>query len=396
MTAKMKHPPLMTKLLTLIVLMSLLSACGSIPDIQPFANATANMATALNKGFAHTENQLAVLQAENPDLEDQARATLGELRKRWRPSKEAINALVAYTDSLAALANAGNTGKEAANKLTDSFQGLYNAVAQLVPLPGLPAGVATAFNAIGAINGVIARMRAKHALKEAAEEAAPAVKTIADVLAANFAELGNLSQAAGNAAWAAYGNKHHGVLDYHQTLIDNETTITSILSRMNRYYGLPGEVRVKAERVRQANQNGTGNADAQRILNSLGPALDEVLKQLAALDPELANPIPAGQVIKTLEARQKELLAKSKSDRDELNRIDSEYQAVTARMVAIDDATRSGAELFAKGQEAVKAWSKAHEDLKLALEKKQSLTFRELESIVREIIDMFSKEKTNG
>ena len=303
---------------------------------------------------------------------------------------------MAYTDSLAALANAGNTGKEAANKLTDSFQGLYTAVAQLIPLPGLPAGVATAFNAIGAVNGVIARMRAKHALKDAAEEAAPAVKTIAEVLAANFEELGNLSQAAGNAAAAAYRNKHHGVLDYHQTLIDNETTITSILARMNRYYGLPADVRAKAERVRQANQGGTGNADSQRILNSLGTALDDVLKQIAALDPGLTNPIPAGQEVKTLEARQKELLAKSKTDRDELSRIDPEYQAVTARILAIDDATRSGADLFAKGQEAIKAWSNAHEDLKLALEKKQSLTFRELESIVREIVDLFSKEKTNG
>src|SRR6185369_3941805 len=198
--------------------------------------ATADMATALNKGFAQTVDHVSVLQAENPDLEDQTKATLSELRKRWKPSKEAINALVAYTDSLAALANAGKTGKEAANKLTDSFQGLYTAVAQLVPLPGLPEGLATAFNAIGAVNGVIARMRAKHALKDAAEEAAPAVKTIADVLAANFEQLGNLSQAAGKTAKAAYKNKHHGVLDYHQALVANETTITSILSRMNRYY----------------------------------------------------------------------------------------------------------------------------------------------------------------
>src|SRR5215211_501653 len=235
----MNNALLKTKLVTLLVISSLLCACTSIPDIQPFANATATMATALNKGFAHTENQLSVLQAENPDLENEAQKSLAELRKRWKPSKEAINALVAYTDSLAALANAGKTGKEAANKLTNSFEGLYNAVAQLIPIPVLPGAVKTAFDAIGAVNGVIARMRAKKALKEAAEEAAPAVKTIAEVLAANFQELGNLSQAAGNAAAEAYRNKHHGVLDYHQTLVDNETAITSILARMNRYYGLP-------------------------------------------------------------------------------------------------------------------------------------------------------------
>lgn len=391
----MKHPLIKAKLVTIVVMCSLLCACTSIPDIQPYADATANLATALNKGFAHTENQLSVLQAENPDLEGQAKATLDELRKRWKPSKEAINALVAYTDSLAALANAGKTGKEAANKLTSSFEGLYNAVAQLVPIPGLPAGVATAFNTIGAVNGVIARMRAKKALKEAAEEAAPAVKTIADVLAANFQDLANLSAAAGHAAAAGYRNKHHGVLDYHQTLVDNETTITSILSRMNRYYGLPAATRAKAERVRQAN-NGTGAAEARRILEKLPEVMNGVFFQIVALDPGLPSEIPADQTVKALEARQKELLAKSKVNRDELSRIDPEYQAVTAKLVAIDDATRSGAQLFSKGQEAIKAWAKSHEDLKLALEKKQGLTFRELVSIVQEIVDGFSKEKTNG
>ena len=392
----MKHPLLKAKLITIVVMCSLICACTSIPDIQPYADATANLATALNKGFAHTENQLSVLQAENPDLELQAQTTLIELRKRWKPSKEAINALVAYTDSLAALANAGKTGKEAANRLTSSFEGLYNAVAQLVPIPGLPAGVQTAFNAIGAINGVIARMRAKRALKEAAEEAAPAVKTIADVLAANFQELANLSAAAGNAAAAGYRNKHHGVLDYQQTLVDNETTITSILSRMNRYYGLPAEVRAKAERVRQANNNGTGAAEARVILEKLPAAMNGVFFQIVALDPGLPNEIPADQTVKALAARQKELLAKSKVNRDELSRINTEYQAVTAKLVAIDDATRSGTQLFGKGQEAIRAWAKSHEDLKLALEKKQGLTFRELVSIVQEIVDAFSKEKTNG
>ena len=393
----MKHPLLKAKLVTIVVVCSLLCACTSIPDIQPYADATANLATALNKGYAHTENQLSVLQAENPDLDSQAKDTLQELRKRWKPSKEAINALVAYTDSLAALANAGKTGKEAANKLTSSFEGLYNAVAQLVAIPGLPAGVTTAFNAIAAVNGVIARMRAKRALKEAAEEAAPAVKTIADVLAANFQELANLSAAAGNAAAAGYRNKHHGVLDYHQTLVDNETTITSILSRMNRYYGLPAGERAKAERVRQANSNGTGAEDARVILEKKLPEqMNVVFFQIVALDPGLPSEIPADQTVKTLEARQKELLAKSKVNRDELSRIDPEYQAVTAKLVAIDDATRSGAQLFSKAQEAIKAWAKSHEDLKLALEKKQGVTFRELVSIVREIVDAFSKEKSNG
>ena len=392
----MKHPQFKAKLITIVVLSSLLCACTSIPDIQPYANATASMATALNKGFAHTENQLAVLQAENTDLQVEARTTLIELRKRWKPSKEAINALVAYTDSLAALANAGKTGREAANKLTSSFEGLYNAVAQLLPLPGLPAATSTVFNAIGAVNGVIARMRAKKALKEAAAEAAPAVQIIAEVLGANFKELENLSKAAGNAAAEAYRNKHHGVLDYHQTLVNNETTNTSILSRMNRYYGLPAEVRAQAERVKQANANGTGNADAHRILDNLPRALARVLSQIVALDPALPSHIAEDQIVRTLEARQKELLAKSKTNRDELARIDPQFQAVTARVIAIDDTTRSGSDLFGKGQEAIKAWARAHEDLKLALEKQQGLTFRELESIVREIVEIFSKEKPNN
>ena len=230
----MKHSSLMARLVTVVIMGSLLLACTSIPDIQPFANATANLATALNKGYAQTEDQLSALQAEyaasnDPEKKKKVTDTLTELRKRWKPTKEAINALVAYTDSLNALAQAGKTGKEAANKLTDSFSGLYNSVAQLVPLPGLSAGVETAFKAIGAINGVIAKMRARHALKDAAEDAAPAVQVIAEVLAANFEELDKLSQSAGIAADDAVQDNHSVVLNYHKTLVDSGERTTVVL-----------------------------------------------------------------------------------------------------------------------------------------------------------------------
>jgi DNA repair ATPase RecN len=379
------------KLLAISMICTLLSACTSIPDIQPFADATANMATALNKGYSQTESQLATLQAENSDLEQQAKDRLETLRKRWKPTKEAINALVAYTDSLAALANAGKTGKQAAQKLTDSFQGLYNSVAQLVPLPGISAGVQSAFHAIAAVNGVIAKMRARKALKEAAEDAAPAVETIARVLGENFAELENISRAAGNAAAEGFSNKHSGLINYQQTLVDNDTRITAILARMNRYYGLPAATRAQAETVRQKNGNGTGAADAATILSKLPIAQQAVLDQIKVLDPGSPANLLASDpnVVQKLEVRQKELLALSKGYRDELARIDSDYKTVTAKLVSIDSATRSGTDLFTKSQEAIKAWAKAHNDLKLALEKKQGITFRELESIVREIAEAF-------
>ena len=386
---KMKSTLISAKLVVVLLVSALLSSCTSIPDIQPFADATANLATALNKGYGQTENQLATLEAENAALKVAANAKLTELRARWKPTKAAINALVAYTDSLAALAKAGKTGQEAANKLTDSFTGLHNAVSQLLPLPALSPVVLNAFQGIAAVNGIIAKMRARRALKEAAEDAAPAVETIAEVLAANFAELENINGAAGTAAADAVEQKYSVVLNYHKTLVANDIRIVKVLSLINAYFGVPSDHFERAQKEKLAGNN----AAATAILKAIPGQQQQILEQIKPLDPQ----IPAGlaatdaNAVSTLEDRQKELLDKSKRYREELSRIDPEYQKVMARIVSIDNGTRGGKELFTKSQEAIKAWAKAHNDLKLALEKKQGLTFRELVSIVREVIDTFDK-----
>lgn len=396
----MKRLFVTTKLVAVILTITLVSACTSIPDIKPFADATAALSTALNKGYLHTESQLATLQSENPDLEDEAKNTLEELRKRWKPTKEAMNALVAYTDSLAALADAGKTGAESAKKLTDSFEGLYNAVGKLAPLPGISIGVKTAFEAIAKINGAIARMRARRALKDAAEDAAPAVQVISIVLAENFKELERLSKSAGIAASAAVHHKNQGLIDYHQTLLDNDVRINGILSRINRYFGKPIELHARADKARRENQNGNGNARAAAILASLDADRAQILEQLKRLDPGLPSglSIRDPNIIKILEARQKELLALSKSYLDERNRIGAQFKGSSDRIVTIDDTTLTGDHLFTKSQEAITAWAKAHADLKLALEKKQAISFREFLTIVKEIVDLYDKEgdKVNG
>ena len=381
------------KLIAVVTLIALLAACAEIPDIKPFADATANLATASDKGYRQTEAQLATLQAENPDLTDAAKKSLNELRTRWKPTKEAMTALVSYTDSLSALADAGNSGKEAAKRLTDSFEGLYGAVGQLMPLPGLSTGVKTAFDAIGAVNGAIAKMRARNSLRDAAEDAAPAVQVVAKVLAENFVSLEQLSRSAGTAGAAAFENKNHVLLDYHQALLENDTRITKILSLMIRYYGLPNAIRVQAESARQANAGPAGNTAAGAILAKLPESQKEVLDQIKTYDPGIPANLQANdpELVKKLEARQKELLEASNSYRAELKRIDPDYQIVAAKIVSIDNATRSGSVLFGKNQEAIKAWAKAHNDLKVALEQKQSLSFRELVSLVKEIADTFDK-----
>jgi DNA repair ATPase RecN len=120
---------------------------------------------------------------------------------------------------------------------------------------------------------------------------------------------------------------------------------------MNRYYGLPAELRAQAERVRLANVNGTGDADATTILAQLSVKHQEVLDQIKTLDPGIAPDLKVdANTVKTLEVRQRELLAASKGYREELNRISPEYQSVTAKIVSIDNATRSGRDLFTKSQ----------------------------------------------
>lgn len=335
-----------TQSIVLMMIVLMVSSCRiSIPAVKPLADNTAKMSTAIGTAYTNTETLLA-----QTDIDDKK---LKELEKAWEPTKKALVALVAYSDSLAALADAGAKGKEGAQALADSLNSLIGAVQPIASIPTIPATVVNAFKAI---NSIVASMRARKALKEAVGDAEPAIETISEIITYNLKELKNINETAGTKILTDLRLKNQGLSNYYESLsVDNNRTmqiLTLILDYQNK-----------------------------RDL--------EVLNQIKKLDPAL--PMSASDV--DLEKRQKQLIDRGKELRMEFDRIDPEYKIFKAKENEVEDTKLKGNQVLGKSVLAVEAFSKAHSELKTALNTKSRLTIAELVSIVEEIAEIYKKEE---
>ncbi len=182
----------MKRAIPVILLSGLLSACG-IPDLKPFSDATAEMATVLKQGF---ERARATLGEATDTASDSAafKAHLLDLDKRWEPTRKALSSLVAYSDALAAVAEAGKKGKETMGQVTGALNDLSVAVGAL-PIAGAGKTI------IDAVGAKIIEMQAAKDIRKAVDKAAEAVDLMAPLLEKNFADLRKIHLAAA-AAWA--------------------------------------------------------------------------------------------------------------------------------------------------------------------------------------------------
>jgi hypothetical protein len=158
----------------LIFLTTLLGACAT-PNLQPFADQTSNLASAV-----------AVEQKQIAAGWDFLTATLDAKQKEpymseqtlFTQSATAINHLlqqaVAYSDRLAELAAAGEKGADAASSLIDT-------VTKFGAAAGIPGVLVTeaAGKVLKEISEVATRIQAQKTLEKATSEAQPAVESLA-------------------------------------------------------------------------------------------------------------------------------------------------------------------------------------------------------------------------
>jgi hypothetical protein len=159
----------------LIAVLSLSAGC-SLPNLKPFATATQELRESVRETQLQVQGNLNALARQDAQFKPFA----GEFAETWQIRLDLLDALLDYSASLAALAEAGQEGKAAAAALGDSLGRLADAAGQ--------AGIIarTAIDVGGIVYNVIATVRAAGAIEDAVLAADPAIQDIAANLDKDF------------------------------------------------------------------------------------------------------------------------------------------------------------------------------------------------------------------
>lgn len=321
-------------------------ACASIPDVQPFATQTTRMSTAIGSGYAHTETLLleTAYGRENQNRQ--------KLQDDWKESRRALNAIVEYSDALAALADAGAKGSEAAGSVADAVNG----IASVLGLGSIPARFVTAFQAI---NEEIAKIRARNDMKDAVDAAQPAIALFANIIAEKLTALAELNDTAGEEILTQHAAAHQNLTNYYESLVRVDEYVIEHLTLILDYR-LTGDIE---------------NLNPPRGDRS---ELDPRFVQTA----QIANEEERLAAVTRLET---EFLRRSKALRAEIARYEGPYRAIQAQDNRIVTLRNNGTGIMNRGQAAVRAWATAHSKLRVTLNKKQRLNIAQFAAVVGEV-----------
>lgn len=175
--------------LAAIGLLLVTAACGSLPDATPFFQSTVHLRSAIAAAGTAVDSELRAT--------DVLRESADRLAPEWAKNVSAADALVAYSESLVAITDAGNSGGESARALANSLNGLAAGVGIAAPSA---AAVSTATDIAAFLYQQIALVRASRNLQEALSTAQPAVDQIAKLLGANIKSMEVILVTAADAA----------------------------------------------------------------------------------------------------------------------------------------------------------------------------------------------------
>lgn len=262
----MRTAPFAPAWLACVALTLLLAACGTIPDLTPFADATSAVATGVHATHESLRGRLDEL-----GLAREADA----FSEQWAERLRAADALVEYADSLAAIASAGHSGRQDALALAGSLQGLLNVVEVWSPLSEVVVGVGVE------LATALAEVRAAAALEDALDAADPVVAAIADIIEKDLdrfaAVFPGLADAARGSAIRRHGERHGTDRARYNVML---TTRSKLADR----------IAVNVQRWAEKGRLPDGETSMEALLGRLA-ALDRILvveqAKVAALDAEL-------------------------------------------------------------------------------------------------------------
>jgi hypothetical protein len=362
------------RLIPVALVLSLTIACR-IPDLKPFSDATMEMATVLKEGFERARGALTAA-AETAGDQDAFTKQVRELDDHWTPTRKALSALVAYSDSLTALAEAGKKGPETMAKLTGAVKELGDAVG-LIPLGG------TATKVVELVGAKIIEMQAERDIRKAVGKAAEAVDIVAPVLKDNFTDLRRIHGAASR-SWEARVLEQSSILrNYYESLTADEQRLQYVLNLIIDYGSSPARLRMRAALARAKGDQ----AGAARLEAGIAQDQADLLRRLKESDAGFAAMnLGTNDVTTKVEGRQQELMTLIAARRNEIGVLEAKYQQATVDLNKLRDARATGDRVLQKGADAIGAWQKAHHSLQATAEGQQSRpSISDLLSIVKEI-----------
>ena len=165
---------------TVAVLAAALSAgCGTIPDLKPFADATADIQT----GFDALGTEYSALIP--PERDCPGRRCKDQFVEDWTHRANAVKSVATYSASLAQIADAGRNAEQSAEKVTGAAQSLLGA---------LGAAPLSAPVIAAAKKGLteLAKARALRSLDHAIDMAHPIIAEVVDTFDQDLAALGRI------------------------------------------------------------------------------------------------------------------------------------------------------------------------------------------------------------
>lgn len=182
----------------------MLTACHSLPDVQPFADSTAALHHVISAAGQTAVAQLGRIEGVEPapflgapPPEDSIAAGFQD---DWQRREAMFQALDTYAAGLVHLVQAGKDGAASATSLAESVNALASTVTK--GLPGSDPAVQMVTDLAAQVYGMIARQRAGKRLGEAIELVDPVVGKIAELIALDLHDLNRLSAAAQDQALA--------------------------------------------------------------------------------------------------------------------------------------------------------------------------------------------------
>ena len=171
------------------------AGCRSLPDVQPFADSTSAMRSAVRSAGRTAVLQMSEIEAPGanaPALGAEPSTTLAKQTSTdWKTREKLFDALSTYADSLCAIVRAGQDGQASALRLAESVKSLASMVSSAFPAGGPAVSLVTDSAAIA--YGVIAEQRAAQRLHEAIEYSNPTIRAVATLVAADLADLRRLN-----------------------------------------------------------------------------------------------------------------------------------------------------------------------------------------------------------
>jgi hypothetical protein len=173
---------------TLLLVAFVLSIAGcQMPNVQPYADATARLRDAIQVAgettVARLKGDRKPFDLENPPRPGDDAYPAWELSQLWEIRLAAANALVAYADSLSDITAAGNQAGGNAQKLGTTISGLASGLA------GVSAPSQEVVALAAKLTELAIKVKASHDLAKAVERAQPAVEGIAELLTKDLDDL---------------------------------------------------------------------------------------------------------------------------------------------------------------------------------------------------------------